>query len=79
VLASRVPGLKDSVVEGKSGLLFEYGAVDEFAEKALKILTDDEFRSRLEKGGLVHAANFSWDIAAEKTEKLIEKVIAGKG
>ena len=76
VLASRVPGLRDSVSEGKSGMLFEYGSVNEFTGKAIKILSDQKFRSELEQGALDHAAAFSWDKAADQTEKLIEVVLS---
>lgn len=76
VLAARVPGLRDSVDEGKSGLLFEYGNVNEYAEMAIKILSDNEFRSKLEQGALKHAAKFSWDNTADQTEKLIEIVLS---
>jgi glycosyltransferase involved in cell wall biosynthesis len=78
VLASRVPGLRDSVDEGKSGLLFEYGNISEFVEKALKILTNNEYRSQLEKGALVHASKFSWDKTTDKTEELMELILSGK-
>ena len=78
VLASRVPGLRDSVDEGKSGLLFEYGNVNEFVEKVLKILTDNDYRSQLEKGALVHASKFSWDKTTDKTENLMELILSGK-
>ncbi len=78
VLASRVPGLRDSVDEGKSGLLYEYGNVNEFAEKVIKILSDKKFRSDLKRGALNHASNFSWDKTAEQTEKLMEIVLSGK-
>jgi len=78
VLASRVPGLRDSVDEGKSGLLYEYENVNEFTEKAIKILFDNKFRSDLECGALNHASNFSWDKTAEQTEKLMEIVIQKK-
>lgn len=76
VLAARVPGLRDSVDEGRSGLLFEYGNVNEFVEKAIKILADAEFRSALERGAVAHAARFSWDKAADETERLMELVLA---
>jgi glycosyltransferase involved in cell wall biosynthesis len=79
VLASRVPGLRDSVDDNKSGLLFEFGNVGEFTEKAIKILSDNEYRSVLEKGALVHAAKYSWDKAADQTEKLMEPVLSGNG
>ncbi|MCP4580223.1 MAG: glycosyltransferase family 4 protein [candidate division Zixibacteria bacterium] len=75
VLASRVPGLRDSVDEGKSGLLFEYGNLEDYAEKAIKIISDHEYRSNLEKGALLHAAKFSWDKTAERTEKLMELIL----
>jgi len=76
VLAARVPGLRDSVDEGKSGLLFEYGNIDEFADKTIRLLSDHQFRGSLEKGALVHAAKFSWDKAADETEKLMNLVLA---
>lgn len=76
VLASRVPGLRDSVDEGKSGLLFKYGDIDDFTSKALKILGNESCRTNLEKGALQHASKFSWDIAAAKTEKLMEMILA---
>lgn len=78
VLASRVPGLRDSVDEGKSGLLFEYGNLEEFTDKALQILSDESFRTNLEKGALLHARKYSWDITADKTEQIMQLVLAEK-
>jgi len=79
VLASRVPGLRDSVDDNKSGLLFEFGNTSEFTDKAVKILIDNEYRSALEKGALIHAAKYSWDKAANQTEKLMELVLSNNG
>lgn len=78
VLAARVPGLKDSVDEGKSGLLFEYGNVEQFSESAVRILSNSEYRKGLEMGGLRWAANFSWDKAARETENIINRVIESR-
>jgi glycosyltransferase involved in cell wall biosynthesis len=75
VLAARVPGLQDSVDEGRSGLLFEHGNIDQFSELAVKLLTDEEFRRAIEMGGLRWAANFSWDKAALKTEEILKGII----
>lgn len=75
VLAARVPGLRDSVDEGRSGLLFEHGNIDDFSEKAIKILKDDDFRRSLEMGGLRWAAGFSWDKAASETERILKEII----
>lgn len=76
VLASRVPGLVDSVDEGVSGLLFEHGNIDQFSELVVKILQDDSYRKSLEMGGLRWAANFSWDKAARETEEILKKVVS---
>lgn len=76
VLASRVPGLKDSVDEGNSGLLFEFGDAEGFASMAGRMLSDDIFRKGLEMGGLRWAANFSWDKAARATEEILKGIVA---
>jgi glycosyltransferase involved in cell wall biosynthesis len=78
VLASRVPGLRDSVDEGNSGLLFEYGNQDQLAELAVKILSDKQLRRSLEMGGLRWAANFSWSKAADETERLLKGLIESR-
>jgi glycosyltransferase involved in cell wall biosynthesis len=74
-LASRVPGLKDSVADGKSGLLFEYGDIEGIASQILKIFTDDELRTRLSKGAREWAARFNWDDSACKMIELIGKTV----
>jgi glycosyltransferase involved in cell wall biosynthesis len=76
VMASRVPGLIDSVDEGVSGLLFEHGNIDQFTELAVRLLKDDSYRKSLEMGGLRWAANFSWDKAARATEEILKRVVS---
>ncbi len=76
VIASNVPGLKDSVVPEKTGLLFEYADVRQLSECLKKILSDSNYRERLRQGGLAWAKRFSWDDAADKTMELIEQIVA---
>ncbi len=75
VIAARVPGLIDSIDEGRSGLLFEHGNVDQFSDLAIKLLTDEAYRRALEMGGLRWAANFSWDKTASDTEEILKKIV----
>ncbi|MCJ7577395.1 MAG: glycosyltransferase family 4 protein [candidate division Zixibacteria bacterium] len=75
VIASNVPGLKDSVIGGKTGLLFEYGNVQELSRCMIRILSDREYRENLIRGGISWARSFSWDEAANKTLELMEEVI----
>jgi glycosyltransferase involved in cell wall biosynthesis len=83
VIASNVPGLKDSVIEGKTGLLFEYGNVQQLSGCMLKILSDTEYRENLIRGGLSWARSFSWDETAAKTlelmKSIVEERLRGKG
>jgi glycosyltransferase involved in cell wall biosynthesis len=74
VIASNVQGLKDSVVDDKTGYLYEYGNINQLTEKLEKILLNDEDRHRLEQGGLEWAARFNWDDAADKFLSVLNEV-----
>jgi glycosyltransferase involved in cell wall biosynthesis len=76
VIASNVPGLKDSVVPGQTGLLFEYEDVQKLSDYLTKILSDAEYREELRGGGLAWAKRFNWDEAADLTFELIEQIVA---
>ncbi len=78
VIASNVPGLKDSVLPGKTGLLYEYGNIPQLSECLKKILSDDVYRNQLILGGLKWTKHFSWDAAAEKTLGLIEMIVKNR-
>lgn len=75
VVAADSPGLRDSVRDGETGLLYEYGNTEQFAEKLMAILTDDALRIKLEKGGLAWAEQFNWDNAARKFDDLLHEVL----
>jgi len=75
VVAARTPGLRDSVKDGVSGFLYEYGDGDDLAGKLLAILQDSTVRRRLEAGGREWADRFNWDTAAAEFENLITGVV----
>jgi len=77
VVAADSPGLRDSVKDGVTGLLYPYGDIESLATKLLMILTDEKYRQKLEQDALKWAQTFDWDIAAKAFEKLIIE-IAGK-
>jgi glycosyltransferase involved in cell wall biosynthesis len=70
VVGSNRPGLKDSIIDGETGFLAEYGDVDEFAEKGLRLLTDDELWRRMSSEALRWARSMTWQKTAEEMEKL---------
>ncbi|UCD63345.1 MAG: glycosyltransferase family 4 protein [Candidatus Zixiibacteriota bacterium] len=75
VVAANSPGLRDSVCDGETGLLYEQGDIEMMADKLLAILTDEALRKRLEAGGLKWAETFNWDRAAVEFEKLLLDVL----
>ena len=77
VVAANVPGLRDSVRDGVSGFLYEYGNIEELAAKIVRILQDRALREQLEQGARAWAETFNWDSAARKFEELALR-IAGR-
>jgi len=73
VISANVPGLKDSVKDGSSGLLYEYGNIDELSKKILAVFTDKELSTKLCNGSVEWARTFSWDLSAKKMNDIIEK------
>jgi glycosyltransferase involved in cell wall biosynthesis len=77
-VASDVPGLRDAVIDGETGLLYEYGNIEQLAEKILLLLRDDRLRMRLAAGALSYAQSLTWDASAKIMLDLIEKVLHSK-
>jgi len=75
VIAANSPGLRDSVKDNQTGYLYEYGDIDQLADKLIKILTENQIRQQLELKGREWAENFNWDRAAKDFEKLLFKLI----
>lgn len=73
VVASRRPGLVDSVRDRETGLLADYGDDADFAAKALELLTDPPLWRAMSENAVRWARSFSWDDAAVATEDLLER------
>jgi glycosyltransferase involved in cell wall biosynthesis len=75
-VAYNVAGLRDSVIDGKTGLLVkENGDAEKLAEAIIKVLKDEEFRRTLSVNALEYSKNFSWDKTAEGFLKVVESVL----
>lgn len=73
-VAAAVPGLRDSVLENESGLLYPYGDISALAERICRILTDNVLKTRLRQGALAWAQKFHWEKAARELEEIIARV-----
>lgn len=71
VVATRVPGLRDSVRDGETGLLAPGGDPSRLAERLLEVLGDPALRARLARGGLAWAARFGWDGVSDVLASLL--------
>jgi glycosyltransferase involved in cell wall biosynthesis len=64
VVASNVAGLRESVRDGETGVLFPYGDVRALADTVVSLLQDPEVRSRMGVVGKEWAARHTWDGSA---------------
>ena len=74
-IACDVPGLRDSVRNGETGLLFPVGDAHTCAQEMDRLYSDDDLRTRLSAAAKSYAGEFRWDIAAEKTLDLLQDAV----
>jgi glycosyltransferase involved in cell wall biosynthesis len=75
VVATRVPGLMDAVIDGETGLLVPYGDRGALARALATVLEDGELRLKLADGARRFARSFTWERAANEAWALVEWVI----
>ena len=74
-IASDVPGLRDSVRDGETGILFPSGDAAACASAMEKIYSDAELRASLGKTAKRYALTFSWEKSARETLELLERTV----
>ncbi len=75
VIAADVPGLRDSVIDGKTGLLYPFGDIEALKGKMRSVLLDDTIRSELSKAALEWGSSFDWNTAADATMQYIRQTV----
>lgn len=75
-VASDAPGLRESVVDGETGFLVPHGDPEAWAERLALICVDEVTRRRLAQGARAHAFRFSWERAADATERSLRRIAA---
>jgi glycosyltransferase involved in cell wall biosynthesis len=74
IVSANSPGLKDSVKIDQSGLLYEYGNIQELTEKLELLITSSELLTKLSNGAVEWAKEFSWDKSATEMLAELQKV-----
>lgn len=75
-VASDSPGLRESVVHGRTGLLYPHGQVDALAGALARLASDRAEVDRLGAGAVEFARGFTWDRSAGETEEHLAEVTA---
>ena len=76
VVASRSPGLRESVRDGETGFLVPHGDVDALAAAMRRIAGSAELVAALGTRGRLFAEGFTWERAAAETADHLAQVIA---
>jgi glycosyltransferase involved in cell wall biosynthesis len=76
-VASDVPGLRDSVRDGETGILFPSGDAAACALAMGKIYGDAQLRESLGQAAKRYAESFSWEKSARETLDLLQRTVEG--
>ena len=75
-IAYDVAGLRDSIIDGKTGLLVkEDGNIEKLTEAIIRVLEDEALRRALSVNALEYSRNFSWDKTAQEFEKILKETV----
>jgi len=78
VIAADSPGLRDSVINEETGILYPYGNIQLLIKQIIKLLKSQEKISKFSKNSLNWVNNFSWDESATKIIDIIKAAISHK-
>lgn len=76
-IASDAPGLRESVVHDRTGLLVPHGDVDALVDAIRSLVTDLERLSHMSEEARLFAEGYSWTASAEAFERLLRRVVDG--
>jgi glycosyltransferase involved in cell wall biosynthesis len=70
-----VPGIRDSIRDGKTGLLAQAGDPLALANRARELVSDDDWYGELCRNAVAWAERFSWDYTARTMRAVVERTI----
>jgi glycosyltransferase involved in cell wall biosynthesis len=78
VVASRSPGLVESVRDAETGLLVPHGDVPALADAIVRLLTDAPLRLRLAAEGVRWAHTFDWETCYRESMSVMRRAAEGR-
>lgn len=74
-VAYNVHGLRDSVIDGKTGLLAKGNTPEGLAQRALELLKDRNLLAALSRNALEDSKKYNWDRSADEFEKVLKSIV----
>ena len=71
-VAYDVAGLRDSIIDGETGVLVRSGDTEALAEEIVNVLTNENLRVSLSRKALTYSKSFSWNKVANEFMKVIK-------
>ncbi len=75
VVSANSPGLREVVVHGQTGFLYQYGDIAEMSERIIELLDDKRKWTRYSRAAKKWAQQFSWESSARMFEQVLRKEI----
>jgi len=76
VIAPRVDGVPEIVVDGETGLLVPSGEIDGYAKAMMRLNSDPELRRRLGEAGKLRVQNFGWPKITDQYLEIYSRIMA---
>jgi glycosyltransferase involved in cell wall biosynthesis len=74
-IAYRVPGLREAIKDGETGLLLDDG--EDLARPIVRVLLDEPLRAQLRSSAIRHSAAFSWQASADRFFEIMIGAVVG--
>lgn len=73
-IAFNVPGLRDSIVNGRTGILSDRHTIESITDDIVELLEDNKRYDRICRNAITWSKNFSWPKAVKSSLDLINRV-----
>ncbi|HPN67061.1 MAG TPA: glycosyltransferase [bacterium] len=74
-IGSDIPGLRDSIMDGQTGLLFEEDSIYDLSNKIREVLSNPGLRYKLEKQASLRAKRYNWNESANKMLIILKELM----
>jgi glycosyltransferase involved in cell wall biosynthesis len=78
VVANDAPGLRDSVRNNETGLLYKENDCNDLVRCLEIVIGDRALRENFERAGRLHAQMYSWDQSARTMEKWVKEAVCAR-